>query len=244
MNTRDPDGAPQAPDEEYFLEELFARGSPNPLRAGCPSPEVLLAVAQRDLDLGDTAYKHLSSCSECFADVQRLQAAGLQVAVAAVGVRSERRRWRSLAVAAAILLATTLAIAWLMFRPDPRQPLDKASRKDVVARAISAEWDLRPYKAERSDQSPGAPLPLQVRRGRLDLRLILPKGYVAGDYDLVLTDEWGLTHISASASASAQKHLTILQITLDLSTLHTGNYQLAIRRQTDEGWRRFPVRIE
>ena len=59
------DSAEFYPDDD--IDELFARGNPNPTRLGCPSRDVLIALAKRDLPISDPGYKHLASCSPLLA---------------------------------------------------------------------------------------------------------------------------------------------------------------------------------
>ncbi len=55
------------------IDELFGRANPNPGRAGCPPPDVLIALARREKPIGDPAYDHLSTCSPCYVEVRSIQ---------------------------------------------------------------------------------------------------------------------------------------------------------------------------
>jgi hypothetical protein len=90
------------------IDELFGRANPNPGRVGCPSHEVLIALARRERPIGDTAYDHLSACSPCYVEVRSLQEAAKQ---------QRRKRivrtiaWVAAGGAAALLAGTA---AWML----------------------------------------------------------------------------------------------------------------------------------
>lgn len=71
---------PGEPDPPTFrsedeFDELFAHGNPNPGRIGCPSREVLEALARRERPIEDPAYEHVANCSPCFREFRALQQA-------------------------------------------------------------------------------------------------------------------------------------------------------------------------
>lgn len=55
------------------LDEVLGTANPNPSRAGCLSPTVLSELAARNQPLGDPAYEHLLTCSECYREFRALQ---------------------------------------------------------------------------------------------------------------------------------------------------------------------------
>lgn len=60
---------------EALMDEFWSRAHPNPERMGCPSNEVLVALARRERPIGDPAYDHLGECSPCFIEMCALQEA-------------------------------------------------------------------------------------------------------------------------------------------------------------------------
>lgn len=57
------------------IDQAFSSANPNPDRVGCPSRDVLLALAERRLDIDDPAYDHLGACSPCYREFRALQPA-------------------------------------------------------------------------------------------------------------------------------------------------------------------------
>lgn len=68
-NADQPKGDPRFQDD---LDEVLGTANPNPSRAGCP-PRVVSELAARSQPLGDPAYDHLLTCSECYSEFRRLQ---------------------------------------------------------------------------------------------------------------------------------------------------------------------------
>jgi hypothetical protein len=65
-------------DPERFIEasgEVLLSAFPNPQRLGCPGDEALRGLAAHKLSLSETEAwsKHLSGCSECYADYLRFR---------------------------------------------------------------------------------------------------------------------------------------------------------------------------
>jgi hypothetical protein len=59
--------------DEALLDDLFSSGNPNPERRGCPSRDVLVALARKERPIGDPAYDHLAKCSPCWVEVRDLK---------------------------------------------------------------------------------------------------------------------------------------------------------------------------
>jgi hypothetical protein len=51
----------------------FAFHAENPDRRGCPSQQILRALATRSRPIGDPWYEHLRSCSNCYREVRASQ---------------------------------------------------------------------------------------------------------------------------------------------------------------------------
>src|SRR5262252_1282307 len=72
MGVMDPERRFSRREEKRLLKlasEISRTEFPNPERAGCPSPETLKALAQRQIPLEETgnAIGHIGKCSPCFA---------------------------------------------------------------------------------------------------------------------------------------------------------------------------------
>ena len=72
----------QSLSDEALLDDLFASGHPNPERIGCPSRDVIIALARKERAIGDPAYDHLARCSPCWVEVRDLKQS--------VGITSDR----------------------------------------------------------------------------------------------------------------------------------------------------------
>lgn len=204
------------PDE---IDEIFGRANPNPTRQGCPSREELIALAQKQREMSDPAYVHLTRCSPCYLEVRALQE----------GARVQRRRsWFRVAAAAVLVIAVTLGGWFIMNRPGP-------------VTDVQARLDLRPYAQTRSDTVDGRQ-PLSLPRGRLTLSMILPVGFEPGSYEVQLLDVALTSRASSTGTATMENFETTLRTTLDLGAVASGSYQLAIRR-TNEDWQLFPAQV-
>ncbi|MFA5910564.1 MAG: hypothetical protein WC815_17420 [Vicinamibacterales bacterium] len=69
-NDDQPKGDPEFQED---LDEVLGTANPNPSRVGCLSPKILSELAGRNQPLGDPAYEHLLTCSECYREFRRLQ---------------------------------------------------------------------------------------------------------------------------------------------------------------------------
>jgi hypothetical protein len=212
------------------MDEVFARANPNPERRGCPSDEALQDLATRQRPITDPAYEHLAQCSPCYRTFRQFQRERRSNPARR---ESGYRRW--LAAAAVLLLA--LASVWFV-----------ASRRGggvVVdgSSEVRAQMDLRRYTVNRSDEDAPAQQPLVAQRARLELTLLLPVGSEAGTYELQVMDSQLRSQRSTLGEAQIENFVTTLHTRVDLRTLSSGDYKLALRRR-GEDWRFFPLRVE
>lgn len=203
------------------IDDIFGRANPNPTREGCPGKDVLIALSHRERPLSDPGYVHLTRCSPCYLEVRALQES-----------RTQQRRWHfaKLAAAAVVVLAI-VAAAWFFL----------AGRGQTAA-AVRAELDLRPYALNRGDVPDGNRQPLTLPRGRVTLTMLLPLGSEPGAYEVQLLDSGLASRASASGTADIKDYVTTLRTMLDLATIASGSYQLAIRR-TGQEWQLFPAQV-
>jgi hypothetical protein len=214
------------------IDALFGAANPNPARIGCPSPEVLTALARRERAMDDPAYVHLADCSPCYQAFRRLQDAP-------IALSPPTRRAAPIWWAAAAALALVVAGAWWWRSaspantPNPQTPIVAAARLTV---------DLRPYAVLRSTDTSATLPPLMLSASRLDLTIFLPTGAEPGSYDVRLVDGSSRSLATASGPAEIRDFITTLTATLDLHTVSPGSYRLDVRRQ-GEGWRSFPATV-
>ncbi len=165
------------------------------------------------------------TCSPCRIDMRTL---GRAAPAASLSTVRWSRRW----TAAAVLVAVGLT-AWFL---RGRSPNDTASLVAITS-------DLRPYAVTRSAQEPALSTPLTYPRGRLRVTLFLPTGSEPGAYDVRLLDAGRRPVASATAHAELRDFITRLSADLDLRSVASGAYSLAVRRAGGD-WQVFPTRIE
>lgn len=95
----------------------------------------------------------------------------------------------------------------------------------------------------RSERSGDQPEPVPLPTGVVELTLLLPVGSEPGPYDIQVLDADLKSRASAHASGEIQNFVTTIRATLDLRTVPSGTYQLAVRREGDD-WRMFPARVK
>ncbi len=95
----------------------------------------------------------------------------------------------------------------------------------------------------RSEQSGDQPEAVPLPTGVVELTLLLPVGSEPGPYDIQVLDADLKSRASAHASGEIQNFVTTIRATLDLRTVPSGTYQLAVRREGDD-WRMFPARVK
>jgi hypothetical protein len=208
------------PDE---IDEVFGRAHPNPDRIGCPSHDVLIALARRERPMGDPAYGHLAECSPCYLELRALkEAADLK-----------RRRMLVWAAAAALIVGTGFT-AWFL----TTREIGFVSG----GTQLRVELDLRPYAISRGEPQRDLPS-LVLPRGRLRLTLLLPTGSEPGPYEVQVRDSSATTRASVRGNAELRNYVSTLDVAVGLAELPPGGYSLAVRRDGNE-WQQFPVRLE
>jgi hypothetical protein len=203
------------------IDEVFGRANPNPERIGCPSREVLEALARRERPISDPAYDHLGECSPCYLEARALKEA------------SDQRRRRVMTWATALMLAVG-AIAWVLVTRKVWRTSESAP--------IRRQLDLRPY-AGASGASHGDLSPAVLPRADLMLTLLLPTGAKPGPYEVQVRDSDATTRASALGHGERRNGVDALDVALDLGDLPAGAYALAVRPD-GHGWQQFPVRLE
>src|SRR5262245_28329463 len=175
-------------------DELFGRAYPNPDRVGCQPRDVLVALARRELPIGDSAYDHLKECSPCYLEGRAIQEA------------DALHRRRTLTWAAVAVFAVAAGASMWMRR----------HRSSAVAAQIHVHLDLRPYAIERGESQSRAHPRLQLPRGRVSLTLLLPTGSELGLYDVEIRNAAGTARASARGEAGLRNQLWILDVTIAL----------------------------
>lgn len=223
---------------ENEVDLLLGGANPNPTREGCPPREKLIALARRQVPVGDPVGEHVSKCSPCYREMRAIQQAE--------GIRSaaERRASRSWwPAAAAALLVVAAGLAWFVY--GGRQPLPTPAPEQIVAQAepVAVTLDLRKYGVTRSDV-PGDELPpLVLPRAKVKLTLLLPVGAEPGQYEVRLVGLRGEELASGLGRTEIRDFVATLPVTVDLTQSVRGPGSLVIRRQ-GEGVQSFPVTLK
>lgn len=220
-------------------KDLCVRGYSNPGHVGCPGNDVLERLAERNPDeaLSDELISHVATCSPCY-----------QTYTAYLVRTRTRRRYRLAALStAAVLLLVFGAMAVRIFivqsgpasisTTEVEQVPDEATQEKVV-RPMPApqpvEWakatlDLRDLSGSRGEGEPPAQ-PKELRRGRLELLILLPTGSPSGQYEIALAEGDGRVLLSESVDATVRAGETSAVAKLDLSEVPAGNLRFGHRR--------------
>ncbi|HWB17376.1 MAG TPA: hypothetical protein VG538_13290 [Vicinamibacterales bacterium] len=233
MTNRPDAAAPRAFVARDELDALFGAANPNPARIGCPSPDVLAALARRERPMDDPAYAHLADCSPCYQAFRRLQDD-----VPANFTSAARRAGTTWWVAAAALALVVTGVWWWR----SANPANMSNAQTPIVTAARLIVDLRPYAVSRSTDTSATVPPLILPASRLDLTILLPTGAEPGSYDVRLVDGSSRSLAAASGPAEIRDFVTTLTTTLDLRAVPPGAYRLDVRPRGDS-WRSFPATV-
>jgi hypothetical protein len=212
----------------------FSTAFPNPDRIGCPSKDILKAMAARryDREKARQWHEHMSHCSPCFNDF---------VALREGARRTSRARWIAVAAAAVVVLVVA-AWVWLATRGGRHAP-----GGNVIVENVG------PYKEHLLDFRYEVPLrgseknanksPVQIPRGRLTLSVYLPVGSEPGRYEVQVLQEPDHPLAQAEGNAELRDHIVVLTIKVDLTRLAAGLYLIQIR-QDGLSWSQYPALLK
>jgi hypothetical protein len=223
---------------EDDIDKVLGNANPNPERVGCPSREVLAELARRARPIGDPGYEHIVNCSPCYREFRSFQQAN--AAASSPRISRTRLRWP---MAAAALVVTATGVWMFVTRPPVVNDDQDRARPAAQVALGRTELDLRKYSVVRSEERKAAREPISLPRGRLNLTLLLPVGYEAGEYDVQLLDSNLASKASAKGNAAMRDYVATLEAELQTGELAPGSYQLAVRRH-GESWQMFPVELK
>lgn len=237
MSNSGQDAGPPEFDPEDEIDELFGRANENPTRIGCPPPDVLIALAQKRVPIGDPAYEHLAKCSPCYREFRRLQQTGSgwprRFSIARIA-------WVGAVAAVVIVVVGALWMVGPLRRREPPGVLIPERSAPPAEQQVRV--DLRNYSVTRNDQQPRQLEPVPLVRGRLRVTILLPVGSEPGSYDVQLLDSSLRSQASATGQAVIKEFVTTLHTSIDLRSVSPGAYQLALRH-SGEDWRLFPAAV-
>jgi hypothetical protein len=247
----------QKDEDGRFLELLdreLAEEFPNPNRSGCPDPELLQRLARHQVPIPeiDPWIDHLGSCSECFADFNRLKLARwgsrrqrfiLYGAAACILLASAGLLWRQLSRGREI----STPVAGTAATNPPVVSGDRGGRQDVA----STGADRKPFEVmlnltrstTRGEKSTSGSQMIRVPARLLECRMTLPLGSSDGLYYVQVQRA-----VQSEVLKTGQGNATIqdgdvrLDVKLDLSNMPAGGYLLSYRHAR-ESWHRVPIVI-
>ena len=187
---------------------MLSKEFPNPERAGCPSRDILKALASRRLSLEEAEpwMEHLGTCTPCYRDYTNLRQ-----------VIERRRKLTYLGIAAVVIVACLAVWTW------------RSRRQTVITAHNFIVADMRNHLLLRGDQGPGKG-PLVFQRGFDDVSFYLPEGSRAGTYEVaIFHEEPTAPLVSATGAATMENDKTVIKVSLDLSRIAAGYYLVGIR---------------
>ena len=224
---------------ENEVDLLLGGANPNPTREGCPPREKLIALARRQVPVGDPVGEHVSKCSPCYREMRAIQQAE--------GIRPADERWASRSwwptAAAAVLVVAAGLAAWFAY--GNRQPAPKPAPEQIVAEAepVTVTLDLRRYGVTRSDAPAEDLPPLLLPRAKMTLTLLLPTGSELGDYEVRIVNTEGQVTATSQAQARILDFIARLEVGVDARPLRTGAYRLELQR-SGEGVQVFSLTVK
>jgi len=184
--------------------------------------------------------EHLTCCSPCFAEYERL-------------LRRDKfsKNLKILALCASLLITVGLAVWFYAFRGEQglRQTEPAIVQKEPPPQAPPTPFevalvDLRnrsPVRGEQgtpSDRNVVTSLPTR----RLDLSIYLPIGSEEGQYEIQILREAETPLVALRGSATFKDHNVVLRLRTDLMGLDPGPYLLGLRKANFQ-WTYYPIAL-
>lgn len=219
-------------EERHFLD-LLAKSAlndyPNPERVGCPGREFLAALAfnRKSIPVTDPRLDHVVHCSPCFRELTEMKS---------VAKGRRNRIWASTCVAAAVVL-----IGFALWASGI---LKRIPASNVRSAPIVAQIDLQNRSITRGvPTAPQTSQPILIPKGQLKLSILLPVGSEAGTYDIQILKDVDKPLVGGSGRAYIVNGTTTLKVSVNTSSLPSGNYLLGVR-QPPLDWAFNPITVE
>jgi hypothetical protein len=220
-----------------FIKDYFLEANPNPQRMGCPSEEILKAIAEGRLPANHTSRLHLTTCSECFAEFR--------------GYRADlEESWRSHRKVVGWVIAASLILAsggglwkYERVRVEHRAAVQTAAMV-VPVEALVDLFNVGTYRGldDGTNELQQVLLPAAV----VHLSVILPRFSQAGRYEILVSKDKAGSLVVAKGAGDAIgiDGKVIIKVTLDLRAAKAGAYFLATVRGADNGMYYYPLKIK
>jgi hypothetical protein len=213
--------------------DALASDFPNPERIGCPEAGILDAVAGRRLTFSEVndVVDHIATCSPCFD------------AYTVYRKKYCSRNKRKHSITGVAVLSVVIAI-WFFGNRLLAPPKHTSTQVSELAPA-TAVLDFRDQTPERSDQAraPASTELQHLRRSLLNLQMLLPLGTEDGQYSLEFRNGAGGIIAQTTGTAKWDGNSETLSARIDLRTIETGKYTLAVRKGASS-WRRYSVFVD
>jgi hypothetical protein len=226
------------------IKQFFRDANPNPAREGCPSHDVIRAIAADTIPPNNPASLHLAECSPCFNEFLTFKE---------TQKTTRRRNMTYAALAAAALLSIGL---WTVKITESKQTPTIASLKQNGNRDTTPQ-QLQPAAATvyaislagisrtRGSPSGDEPKPTTIPARLLSLQITLPFGSDDGKYDIEIRKP-GIDGplVKTSGIARIIEGDTLLNISeVDLAHVPHGAYNLFFKH-ADASWQHAAILIE
>jgi len=228
---------------------VFRTGFPNPQRIGCPPQETLNAVARKGGGTaeGESILEHLTCCSPCFTEYERL-----------VHKDKVSRNVKVLALCSSLLITVGLAIWFYVSRsqegvrqPEPTiveqpPPVQEtpAPPQPPPSQYEVAVIDLRNRAPVRGEQQPaGEDVVASLPARPLELSVYLPIGSEEGQYEVQILREADTALVTARGSATFEDRNVVLRLKADLTGLAPGRHLVGIRKGSFR-WMYYPITVQ
>jgi hypothetical protein len=235
---------------------------PNPGRVGCPEQSILREMVE-NIHAHTELFYHVITCGACIQDYESYK----------VNRQTrQRRRYAILSAAALAVVVAGGYFVWERTRPSTVSPKEttstikkdespgkpdsansspskeeklKAGKEDKTASVPLAVQvvDIRDRAVFRGEETAEKQKPVQLFRRKRELRILLPLGSGAGNYEVQLFRIPKEPLLTVVGKAERKDKDTVLPVVLDTATLPKGEYQLGIR-PLGWSWTNYPVRLE
>ena len=252
---------------DELLNDFLLEAFPNPERKGCPDEQTLRAFAEDRLPPGDPILRHISSCSECYAEYRHYrqdwkeasrtagygtepaQSSELNPFIGAkrptASVPAKRSKVLPWAIAAGLLAV----IGGGLFAKEHRPAAPAGSYVASNAGPVNASVDLFnaiTVRGSGGDEATPLQRPVSLPSSIVLLAVTLPRFSQSGPYEVIVSkDRLGKGDVAHGRGNAVEVDGKVsLTVTLDLRITAPGTYFLATVRGSDNGTYYYPVKVK
>jgi hypothetical protein len=212
------------------IKQFFLDANPNPAREGCPSPDVLRAIAANTIPPNDPASLHLAECSPCFKQFLTFKE---------VQEHKPHKRTPQL-LTLLVAIAASLAVVTITVSRHGHQDNTPVP---IVRKTV----DLSHYGAYRGSSALNQLNAVSLPNTLVQVMIILPLFSDAGVYKVAVSEDRTSTHVLTAATANAQQasnSTRTVTVLLDLRATRPGTYFLTTTHNNDEASYFYPLQVK